>query len=49
MGLIAAVIIYGVVSTTMGYEEDVNKKWQSLLNYEADIIKSLGTMETIHG
>ena len=32
-----------------GDEEDVNKKWQSLLNYEADIIKSLGTMETIHG
>jgi len=31
-----------------GDEEDVNKKWQSLLNYEADIIKSLGTMETIH-
>ena len=32
-----------------GDEEDVNKKWQSLLNYEADIIKSLGTKETIHG
>lgn len=32
-----------------GDEEDVNDKWQSLLNYEADIIKSLGTMETIHG
>ena len=32
-----------------GDEEDVNNKWQSLLNYEADIIKSLGTMETIHG
>ncbi|WP_375235994.1 tRNA-(ms[2]io[6]A)-hydroxylase [Winogradskyella sp.] len=32
-----------------GDEEDVNNKWQSLLNYEADIIKSLGTKETIHG
>lgn len=32
-----------------GDEEDVNDKWQSLLNYEADIIKSLGTKETIHG
>ena len=27
VGLIAAVIIYGVVSTTMGYEEDVNKNY----------------------
>jgi hypothetical protein len=25
--LIAAVIIYGVVSTTMGYEEDVNENY----------------------
>lgn len=25
--LIAAVIIYGVFSTTMGYEEDVNKNY----------------------
>ena len=32
-----------------GDRKRVNKKWQSLLNYEADIIKSLGTMETIHG
>ncbi len=32
-----------------GDEEDVNNKWQSLLNYEADIIKSLGTKETTHG
>ena len=27
VGLIVAVIIYGVVSTTMGYEEDVNKNY----------------------
>ena len=27
VALIAAVIIYGVVSTTMGYEEDVNKNY----------------------
>ena len=25
--LIAAVIIYGVISTTMGYEEDVNQNY----------------------
>ena len=25
--LIAAIVIYGVVSTTMGYEEDVNKNY----------------------
>lgn len=25
--LIAAVIIYGVISTTMGYEDDVNKNY----------------------
>ena len=27
VALIAAVIIYGVFSTTMGYEEDVNKNY----------------------
>ncbi len=27
VALIAAVIIYGIVSTTMGYEEDVNKNY----------------------
>lgn len=29
--------------------EDVNKKWQDLLNYEAEIMKSLDSKETIHG
>jgi tRNA-(ms[2]io[6]A)-hydroxylase len=27
----------------------VNKKWQDLLAYEAEIMKNLGTKETIHG
>ncbi|MGB0366977.1 MAG: hypothetical protein ACPGC8_05005 [Flavobacteriaceae bacterium] len=27
IGLVAAVIIYGVVSTSMGYEEDLNKNY----------------------
>tara|TARA_B110000858_G_C17719083_1_gene434367 strand:- start:671 stop:850 length:180 start_codon:yes stop_codon:yes gene_type:complete len=27
VALIAAIIIYGVVSTTMGYEEDVNENY----------------------
>ena len=27
VALIAAVIIYGVVSTSMGYEEDINKNY----------------------
>ena len=27
VALIAAVIIYGIISTTMGYEEDVNKNY----------------------
>ena len=27
VALIVAVIIYGVLSTTMGYEEDVNKNY----------------------
>ena len=27
IALIAAVIIYGIVSTTMGYEDDVNKNY----------------------
>jgi len=28
---------------------DVDKKWQQLLDYEAEIIKNLGNTETIHG
>lgn len=27
IGLVAAVIIYGVVSTSMGHEEDLNKNY----------------------
>ncbi len=29
--------------------EEVNSKWQELLNYEADIMKDLSKEETIHG
>lgn len=29
--------------------EDVNKRWQQWLDYEADIITKYGTKETIHG
>lgn len=29
--------------------KEVNKKWQDLLDYEAEIMKNLGTKETIHG
>ena len=29
--------------------EDVDKKWQQLLDYEADIMKDLSKKETIHG
>lgn len=29
--------------------DEVNKKWQDLLNYEAEIMKNLGNKETIHG
>lgn len=29
--------------------KEVNQKWEALLNYEADIMKNLGTKETIHG
>ena len=34
---------------TYGHKEDVNKKWQALLNYEAELMKSLGNKQTIHG
>lgn len=34
---------------TYGEVEEVNKKWQDLLTYEAKIMKNLGTEETIHG
>ena len=32
-----------------GELEEVNKKWQDLLDYEAEIMKNLGNKETIHG
>ena len=32
-----------------GSREEVDKKWQALLDYEATIMKDLGTQETIHG
>lgn len=32
-----------------GEREAVDKKWQALLKYEAEIIKDLGKSETIHG
>ena len=32
-----------------GDRETVDKKWQQLLDYEAEIMKNLGTKESIHG
>ncbi|MUU77371.1 tRNA-(ms[2]io[6]A)-hydroxylase [Winogradskyella endarachnes] len=32
-----------------GDRKEVDAKWDALLNYEAEIIKSLGNKETIHG
>ncbi|NHF59787.1 tRNA-(ms[2]io[6]A)-hydroxylase [Flavobacteriaceae bacterium TP-CH-4] len=32
-----------------GNREEVDKKWQELLDYEAEIMKNLGKKETIHG
>ncbi|WP_279434195.1 tRNA isopentenyl-2-thiomethyl-A-37 hydroxylase MiaE, partial [Aquimarina spinulae] len=32
-----------------GNREEVDKKWQELLVFEAEIMKSLGSKETIHG
>lgn len=32
-----------------GTREEVDKKWNDLLEFEADIMKDLGTSETIHG
>ena len=32
-----------------GDTNEVNEKWQSLLNYEAEIMKNLSKSETIHG
>ncbi len=32
-----------------GDREEVDKKWQELLTYEAEVMKGLGTSETIHG
>ncbi|MGB5653108.1 MAG: tRNA-(ms[2]io[6]A)-hydroxylase [Robiginitalea sp.] len=32
-----------------GNREKVDKKWEALLTYEAEIMKGLGTAETVHG
>ena len=32
-----------------GNKEEVDKKWQDLLNFEAEIMKELSKKETIHG
>ncbi|MGH1388244.1 tRNA-(ms[2]io[6]A)-hydroxylase [Kordia sp.] len=32
-----------------GDREEVDEKWQSLLDFEAEIMKDLGTKETMHG
>lgn len=32
-----------------GNREEVDSKWQSLLEYEAKIMRNLGTKETVHG
>lgn len=32
-----------------GEREEVDKKWQDLLNYEAEIMQKLGKKETVHG
>jgi tRNA-(ms[2]io[6]A)-hydroxylase len=32
-----------------GDRKEVDKKWQDVLDYEAEIMKNLGTKETIHG
>jgi len=32
-----------------GNKEEVDKKWQELLVYEAEIMKDLGRKETMHG
>lgn len=32
-----------------GVTEEVNRKWQELLDYEASIMKDLGKKETVHG
>lgn len=32
-----------------GVKKEVDKKWEELLKYEADIMKALGKKETIHG
>ena len=32
-----------------GDREEVDEKWQQLLTFEAEIMKDLGTKESIHG
>ena len=34
---------------TFGDRKEVDLKWQNLLEYEAELMKNLGTSETIHG
>jgi len=32
-----------------GHKEEVDQKWQDLLDYEASLMKDLGKKETMHG
>jgi tRNA-(ms[2]io[6]A)-hydroxylase len=34
---------------TYGEREEVDKKWNELLTFEAEVMNDLGTNETIHG
>jgi tRNA-(ms[2]io[6]A)-hydroxylase len=34
---------------TYGGEEDVDKRWQEFLDFEAEILSRYGKKETIHG
>ena len=42
-------IMFLTFARKYGSREEVDKKWQDLLNYEASIMKDLGKKETMHG
>ncbi|MGD1945249.1 MAG: tRNA-(ms[2]io[6]A)-hydroxylase [Croceivirga sp.] len=42
-------IMFLTFARKYGRREEVDKKWQDLLNYEASIMKDLGKKETMHG
>ena len=43
------ILFFSKLARKYGDREEVDEKWQELLVFEAEIMKDLGTSETVHG